>query len=538
MASTESPPVATPARRAALANTIVVAAGYFLSRVLGIVRDIIINAQFGTSWQMDAYQAAFQIPDLLYLVIMGGALGSAFIPVFSSFVGKEERAEAWRLANGVLNVALVVMVLVAALVAWQADALIALIYRDFSAAEHALTVQLLRLLLIQPVLLGIGGLAKATLESFDQFSLPAIGSNLYNIGIIAGALLFAPFLGVYGLVCGVILGAVLFVAVQLPTLVRLGYRYLANFNLRTPGLLRIGWLMAPRVFGQSAWQLGLIASSGIASSITIDGAVRANGIALQLMMLPHGLIALSLGTVIFPRLSRAHAAGDRTTLRQESVGAIRNVLFLALPAAAILFVLAVPVVRLLFERLQFSAASTALTAEALRNYAIGLAAFAAAEIIVRTYYAMQDTLTPVLAGIFTVWLNITLAATFTQHGYGLGGIGLAFSIAAIAEAVVLLLILWLRWRTLAGFWSACTKMLVAAALFAALLAVLLGLSAPVFPALLPGETYTWPWGFLPLALWMGAALGLGSVLYLGLATLLRLPEASAFTARARRLLRR
>ena len=538
MAPTNSQPVPAPVKRAALLNTAVVAGGYFLSRVLGIIRDIIINAQFGTNAQMDAYQAAFAIPDFLYLVIMGGALGSAFIPVFSGFLDAENHEDAWQLANGVLHVALVLMVLLAVLVAWQADSLVWLIWRDFSQPIHDLTVQLLRLLLIQPLLLGIGGLAKAALESFERFSVPALGSNLYNVGQIFGALVLAPFFGIYGLVIGVILGALLFVAVQIPSLVRQGYHYRLNLNLHTPGLPRIAWLIAPRLFGQSAWQLGLVISSGIVASIAIPGAVRANGIAYQLMLLPHGLLALSLGTVIFPRMSRAYAAGDTATLRQEAITAVRSVVFLTLPAAIVLWTLAVPIVRLLFERVNFTAASTMLTAEALRNYAIGLAAFAAAEIIVRTFYAMQDTLTPVLAGIVTVWLNIVLATAFLRGGYGIGGVGLAFSIAAITEALALLLILWLRWHTLDGLWGALARMGLASALFGAALLGLRLLSAPWLSSLQAGDTYTWPWDFLPLAIWTGAVLVVCGALYGGLAVLLRLPEAAALVGRIRRLIQR
>ncbi|MBC8162970.1 MAG: murein biosynthesis integral membrane protein MurJ [Roseiflexaceae bacterium] len=538
MAPSNPSPLAAPGRRAAVISTLVVAVGYTLSRVLGIVRDIIITAQFGTSWQADAYQAAFQIPDFLYLVIMGGALGSAFIPVFNGLLGEEQPDAAWRLANGVLNTALIVMVLLAALVAWQADFLVGLIWRSFAPEKHALTVDLLRLMLIQPVLLGMGGLAKATLESFDRFSLPALGSNLYNIGIILGALLLAPWLGVHGLVLGVIGGAALFLAVQIPTLVRLGYRYRANFNLRTPGLSRVGWLMAPRVFGQSAWQLGLLVSSGIAASVAGDGAVRANAIALQLMLLPHGLLALSLGTVIFPRLARAHGSGDQASFRQITIDAVRSVVFLALPASVILGVLAVPVVRLLFERLNFTADSTALTAAALQTYAIGLTAFAAAEIIVRAFYAMQDTLTPVIAGMLTVALNIMLANLFVGQGLGLGGIGLAFSIAATCETLALVLILWRRWGTLAGLGRAFWSMLLVTACFAAALLGLRAASTGIVPAITAEGSYTWPVDFVALAAWTGAALlGCGG-LYFGLASLIRLPEAAAITGRLKRLMRR
>src|SRR6266545_1319203 len=413
MASPRPRPAASPrgARFGPFFNTLIVAGGYLLSRVLGLGRDVIISAQFGTLPEYGAYRATFSILDLIYIVIAGGALGSAFIPVFAGFLSEQREDDAWRLASGLLNLAFVALVLACLLIGLLADPLVALtIGRGFTPDQRALTALLLRLMLVQPVLLGLGGLAKATLESFDRFALPAIGSNLYNIGIIGGALL-APWLGIYGLVWGVVVGAALFLLVQLPGLRAVGMRYIWNVERRTqnaeqaarrsmfyalrsalyaPGLGRVGRLLGPRLFGQAAWQVNQIALVSFAS-ILGAGTVAANGYALTLMLLPHGLIALSLGTVIFPQLARLHAAGDRATFRDTTVGALRSVLFLALPASAILGILAQPIVRALFERGKFTAASTALTSEALVFYLLGLWAFAAAEIVVRSFYAMQDT---------------------------------------------------------------------------------------------------------------------------------------------------
>src|SRR3712207_3486449 len=213
------------ARLGPLANTLIVAGGYLLSRVLGLARDVIISYQFGTGRELDAYRAAFGILDLIYLVVAGGALGSAFIPVFAGFLAEDRAEDAWSLASGLLNLALAALLAACALIALLADPLVALtVGSGFDPDKRALTAHILRLLLLQPVLLGLGGLAKATLESFDRFTLPAIGSNLYNLGIIGGALL-APWLGIDGLVWGVIAGAALFLLVQLPGLRGVGARY-------------------------------------------------------------------------------------------------------------------------------------------------------------------------------------------------------------------------------------------------------------------------------------------------------------------------
>jgi putative peptidoglycan lipid II flippase len=518
-----------------LINTLIVASGYLLSRVLGLARDVIILGQFGTGREIDAYRATFGILDLIYLVIAGGALGSAFIPVFSGFLSQKQEADAWRLANTILNLALLTLLVGCGIIALLADPLVALtVGSGFDPGKRALTAHILRLLLVQPILLGLGGLAKATLESFDRFTLPAVGSNLYNVGIIGGALL-APWLGISGLVWGVVAGAALFLLVQLPGLREVGWRYRAGLRLDTPGVEQVGRLLGPRLFGQSAWQIGLVAIASFASQLG-EGAVTANAAALQLMMLPHGLIALSLGTVIFPQLARHHAAGDMSALRAASLGALRGVLFLALPASALLGWLSVPTVRALFERGRFTAASTALTSSALSFYAFGLAAFAAAEILVRTFYAMRDTRTPVFVGILAVASNIALGWSLLRLGAGLSGLAMAFSTANILEALLLLLLLRRRIGRVGGdFWRAAGTMLLATlACGAGVLALRLA-SAARLPFIAPGGGYRWPADFAPLVGWLALAGALGAGIYFGTTALLGLEETRALAGRLRRV---
>ena len=423
-------------------NTIIVALGYLVSRFLGVVRDVFITAQFGTSAQIDAYRAAFAIPDLLYLVIAGGALGTALIPVFQQLRKHEHPQRAWELANSVINLAMPLLTLTAVAMWIWAEPLVQLTTaRGFAPSEQALTAQLMRVLLLQPILLGLGGIVKALLEAHDNFATPTIGSNLYNVGIIAGAALLAPWFGIYGLVYGVLLGACAFLAVQILPLMRLGWRYTPHIAWQMPSLRDVGRLLLPRLFGQSVWQINLTAMIAIASTFGV-GAVAASGYAFQIMLLPHGLIGLSIGTVIFPLLARLAAQDDHDTFVTRANQAIQSVLVVTVPAAFVLWSGAPAIVKVLYQRGSFDDASLLLTISAVRGYALGLAGFSVAEIAVRIWYALQNTRTPVIIGAIAVSFNLGLGWAITQSGDVLQRISTLTSVFSIANILEAGLLLW------------------------------------------------------------------------------------------------
>ncbi len=508
----------------------IVAGGYLISRVLGLLREIIITAQFGTTPALDAYRAAFGVLDIIYLVVAGGALGSAFITVLAGHLGDHRTNDARRLTHALVALTLLALLAAAALAFVLADPLVRLIVAPgFDAAQQQRTAEILRLLLLQPILLGIGGLAKATLETFERFSIPALAANLYNLGIIGGALL-APWLGINGLVIGVNAGALLFVLVQLPALGRT--RMLAGKMsgprawLAAPGLRTVLVQIGPRLFGQSIWGFNLLAIIAFASRLG-PGAVSANALAYQLLLLPHGLIALSAGTVIFPQLARHAAAGDTEALRAGALRTLRGVLFLGLPAAMGLLLLALPILRALFQRGAFDASSAALTTQALLGYAPALAGFAAAEIIVRTFYAMRDTWTPVVVGVITVLLNLLFINLVIAAGWGVGGLGLAFSASSTIEALLLLGLLLRRLPgELASFWRMIGRSTIATLLMGGVLTALVGGLRRVDDAFLPGDTYVWPAEFPALVLWLTIVGAVGAAVYIGAALLLQIPEAA------------
>ncbi len=437
--------MAKPSRT--LINTAIVALGYLLSRLLGVIRDIFITAQFGTAPVVDAYRAAFAIPDLLYLVIAGGALGTALIPVFQQRKSTSTAAEAWQLANSVITIALPLLVGAATIALIWAEPLVQMTTaRGFTPELQLQTAHLMRMLLIQPILLGIGGIFKALLESHDNFATPTLGANLYNIGIIAGAAILAPWFGIDGVVYGVIIGAVAFLAVQVAPLRRLGWQYQSHIQWASPDLREIARLLLPRLFGQSIWQINLTVMIAIASTFGV-GAVAASGYALQVMLLPHGLIGLSVGTVVFPLLARLYAEGHTEQFVTRANQALQSVLVVTVPAAFVLWSGAPAIVKVLYQRGSFDTESLLLTIAAVQGYALGLAGFSVAEIAVRIWFARKDTRTPVIIGAITVAANVAGGWWLTRTGSQLAQLQMltsVFSVTNLLEGAFLVGVLYMR----------------------------------------------------------------------------------------------
>jgi putative peptidoglycan lipid II flippase len=433
-----------------LLNSLIVMGGYLLSRITGLLRDIAIAYQFGTSASLGAYYAAFRITDLLYMVVIGGALGSSFIPVFIQTWDRAGERRAWQLASAVMNWALLVLALASALLWLLAPWLTAQFYSgpDVSAQQLALTSDLTRLFLLSPLLLGLGGLAMAVLNAHNRFTLPALAPATYNLGIIGGALLLAPLLGIWGLAWGVVLGAAIYLLLQLPGLWRLGMALTLTLGRGFDMALRrdlgsIAVQMAPRVIGQAASQISLLVTAALTTSLAL-GLQRLAGLnyAYQLMLLPYGIFSLSLSTVAFPQLARLFAAGEHDELCERVRRTLRMILFLTLPAAVALIVLAVPLVRVLYQwGGAFDQTSLLYTTVPLLAYATALPAFAASEILIRSFYAMQKTWIPVLIGLLQVGLNLALGTLALSMGGGVGMLALAFSIANNVEALLLVVLL-------------------------------------------------------------------------------------------------
>ncbi len=369
--SSESSNEPAQSRGAGMArNAIIVSVAFVLSRLLGLAREMILARQFGTGPDMEAYVAAFRIPDLLFLTIMSGAFGAAFIPVFGGFLDRGDRHRASRLASSILTWT-GISVLVTGAIAYALAGPITSALFDFDDYTHGLTVELMRILLLSPVFLGLGIAFKGILEAQNQFTLPALSPLFYNAAIIVGAAFFAPDYGIHAVAWAVIIGAVLHMAIELPGVLRSGLAFRPTLDRRVDGLSEVLRLLGPRVLGQAAFQINFIAVTAFASTIG-DENVAAFNYAWQLLMLPHGVLALSISTVAFPSLAALFSRGDRRGFGTLLDRTMRPLLFLSIPASIGLLLAGRPVVMVIFEGGNFTERSTDLVVAALTWFAIGL----------------------------------------------------------------------------------------------------------------------------------------------------------------------
>lgn len=514
----DAAPTATQAGGGMARSAIIVSVAFVLSRILGLLREMVLSRQFGTTPDMDAYVAAFRIPDLLFLTIMSGAFGAAFIPVFGDFVDRGDRGRASRLASSILTWTGIAVAVLGALAFVAAGPITTALYRDFNEYTTDLTVELMRILLLSPVFLGLGIAFKGILEAQNQFTLPALSPLVYNLAIVAGAIFAAPDYGIRGVAWSVIIGAVLHMAVQLPGIVRSGLRFRPTISRNVDGLGEVVRLLGPRVLGQAAFQINFIAVTMFAQSIG-SGYVSGFNYAWALLMLPHGVLALSISTVAFPSLAALFGRGDREGFARLLDRTMRPLLFLSLPASAGLLVAGRPIVMMIFEGGEFDQRSTDIVVAALQWFAIGLVGYGLTEIVTRVFYAMRDTRTPVVTGILTIILNVILCAILIDS-LGVEGLAIALSATTAAEAVIMMFFLRSRSGQIfsPGFFGWLLKIIVATAIMTTVMLVTRSWLLDVLYADV---------GFVMHILYFAVCMGLYVATFVVAAWVLRIPQLEA-----------
>ena len=420
-----------------LAAASIVALGFLGSRLLGLLRSVVLAHEYGTSPQLDAYFVAFRIPDLIFQLLAGATLGSAFIPVFARVVAEKGDAEGWRLASTVLNILFIATLAVALIALLAAPILVPITAPGLGdeTGQHeeltSLAVDLTRIMMLSPLLFAVSGMFMGILNARHHFWAPAIAPMFYNAAIIVGALVSDD---VKVLAIAVVIGAALHLAIQLPALRLVGMSWQPVWDWRDAAVREVTRLMGPRVVGLAAYHLNFVIATLFASTVS-NGAISAVNYAWLIVMTPLGLFGMAISTAAFPRMAEqaTRATGE---LRDTVSSSLRMILYLTVPASIGIVVLARPVTALLLRGGAFDASSTDLVAGALTFYAIAIFAHAGIEILSRAFYALSDTRTPVFFAVLSMVVNLALSLALVGL-FEINGLAVALSIAAIVEFALL-----------------------------------------------------------------------------------------------------
>lgn len=529
MSEQETTTAQQQANRQILRAAGIVMAAMVFGQVVGQAAKIATVTTFGTSLELDAYNAANRVSETVYLLVAGGALGSSFIPVFTGLLTENKRAAAWKLASGIVNLVTLILCGLSVLVMIFARPLVDhILTPGFAPEQQALTAHLLRILMPTTIIFGASGLFMGILNSHQKFLLPALAPSMYQLGIIAGVLLFSPSLGIDGLAWGTLAGAGLHFLVQLPQVLKLPHKQFdLSLGLKNEKVREVIWLMLPRLLGVAVVQLNFWVNTIIASSM-VEGSLTAITIGFALMLMPQTVVAQATATAALPTFSTQYAQGKLKELRSSLAMTLRGVLLLAIPATVGMILLRRPLIAMFYQYGAANAQSTELIAWALLWYCAGLVSHSVYEILARAFYALHDTKTPVVVGVIAMSLNVVFslvfARLFTQLGWmPHGGLALANSLATTIEMVVLTILMSRRLQglELPTIFKGVAKFMAAALLMGVVLLLWLRFSTGWNPILVTA---------------LGA--GLGVLVYFGAAWLLRVEELkNMLGAVKRRLLR-
>lgn len=413
---------------------------YLLSRLVGLWRDRILAGRFGATDLLDVYYVSFNLPDLVFNLLVAGAISAAFIPVFIECQAKRDGAE-WRLANNFLNSLLIIAVLVSAVLFMFAPAVISLMAPGFTGPKRELAILFTRVMMISPLIFSVSTVLGSLLNVFNRFLAYAVAPIMYNLGIIVGAVWLEPKFGPLGLAEGVVLGALFHLLVQVPSVWKIGFRWRILVRWSESGLRKVFSLALPRTIGLVAGHINWIILNAMATTVGL-GAVTIFNLANNLQYLPIALVGISVAIASFPTLSREALQKDSNEFVRRVERHLNQVVFWALPLSVLIFFVRNEAARLILHSGNFSAMDASLTARVLGFFLIGAFSQSLVPVLSRSFYAMQNTRTPVAIGLLAILVNIVLAMHLVKNlQWGLIGLAVAFSVAGILNAVLLLVYL-------------------------------------------------------------------------------------------------
>lgn len=493
------------------------------SRILGLVREQIFAGLFGGGRYMDAFTVAFRTPNLLRDMFAEGALSTAFVTTFTRKISTEGDESAWKLASKVATLTIVFLSFVTLIGIAIAPWLVKFFAPGFDAEKAALTVLLARIMYPFILLVSLAALAMGMLNARNVFAVPAMASSFFNIGSIVGGVGIGYWLdpkfgpkALVGLALGTLIGGAMQLCVQLPSVVKAGFRFRPDFRWNDPGIKMILGLMGPAIIAASSVQVNVMINTMFASNLG-DGPIFWLQIAFRLMQLPLGLFGVALGTVTLPVLARSFAQGNKVEFRQNLAKGLRLAFLLTIPSTLGLMILAEPIISVLYQHGRFGSDQTAQAAAALQYYAVGLVAYSAMKVLVPAFYAMDRRHTPMLVSFVAIGVNLVLNWLFTfKLELGHRGLALSTGCVALINFGILYQLMHRETRRLE------TK---------ALVSLLLKLAIPC--ALLVAICWAglhWPmahWAtqhFASKAMWLGLTIGAAALAFFGSAMFFRIEE--------------
>jgi putative peptidoglycan lipid II flippase len=427
--------------RSVLSAAFVITIAGLASRLLGLIRDRLLASSFGAGDVLDVYYAAFRIPDLVYNLLILGALSSALIPVFTSLISKEREEEAWNLINGVMNILFFFIIFVSLLFCLFTPFIMQWLTPGFSPEKIQSVVLFTRIMFLSPIFLGVSGIFGGVLTSFRRFLVYSTAPVFYNIGIIIGVVFLTKILGTIGLAWGVVLGAFFHMLIQYPAAKKLGFYHSWTFfkAFKDPQVRKVFELMIPRTLGIAVSQINFLVITIFASTLA-SGSLAIFTFAQNLQSVPLGLFGISFAIAVFPILSSLAAKEEKVNFIKTFSTTLRQILFFVIPLSAFLFVLRAQIVRVVLGSGKFDWEDTILTFQCLGIFAFSLFAQSSIPLFTRAFFSFHDTKTPFYIALVSEIINISLVFLLIGK-LKVIGLVLAFSIGSIIQAVILFFVL-------------------------------------------------------------------------------------------------
>lgn len=404
------------------------------SNVLGLIRDHYLARNIATS-ELDIYYAAFRIPDLIFNILILGAISAAFIPVFTSHLAKGEKEEAFKITNSLITVSATVLLFLAILLYFLMPWLTPFLVPSFDADRLNKTTELARILMLTPVFFSASYFIGGVLNSFKRFLAYAFAPLIYNLAIIAGAVFVAPHYGVVGVTWCVVLGSLLHLLVQVPTAISLGYKFRISFSLAHRSIKRVFKLMIPRAVGMGASNIMLFAFTAISSALAA-GSIAVFNLANNIQTVPTVVFATSFSTAIFPTLAEKFSTGDHQSYTRYLNRSIRVIVYLLVPSTVLFIILRAQIIRLILGSGKFDWTDTKMAALTLGWFSFSLVAQGLIPLLAKAFYARHDTKTPTYISVASIVISILFAYPLSRT-MGVAGLALAFSVGSYFNAIVL-----------------------------------------------------------------------------------------------------